>query len=145
MADGLLGHPFTFRRLFWSPPMFREWSGSTALMDWVETPTAHIIKINVPGYSKEDIKVGIRDGNIMQIKGKGEGIKEETKDKDNVWHVAERGTGRAEFSREIELPDNVKVEQIKAQVEHGVLTILVPKDSSPKQSKVRNINITSKL
>ncbi|KAK8565229.1 hypothetical protein V6N13_020354 [Hibiscus sabdariffa] len=142
MAD-----PFSFRRLFWSPPMFREWSGtgSTALMDWVETPTAHIFKINVPGYSKEDIKVGIRDGNIMQIQGKGEETKDRDKDRDSVWHVAERGTGRAEFSREIELPENVKVEQIKAQVEHGVLTILVPKDSSPKPSKVRHINITSKL
>ncbi|GMI66398.1 hypothetical protein like AT5G37670 [Hibiscus trionum] len=141
MADVIFGHPF--RRLFWSPPLYRDWSGSTALMDWLETPTAHIFKINVPGYSKEDIKVGIRDGNIMQIKG--EGIKEDSHGKDGVWHVAERGTGRAEFSREIELPENVKVEQIKAQVEHGVLTIVVPKDSTPKPSKVRNINITSKL
>ncbi|KAE8681741.1 15.7 kDa heat shock protein, peroxisomal [Hibiscus syriacus] len=109
MADGIFGHPF--RRLFWSPPIFREWSGSTALMDWLESPTAHIFKINVPGYSREDIKV-------------------------------QRGTGRADFSREIELPENVKVDQIKAQVEHGVLTIVVPKDSTPKPSKVRNINIT---
>ncbi|MBA0802693.1 hypothetical protein Gohar_012968, partial [Gossypium harknessii] len=95
------------------------------------------------GYSKEDIKVQIQDGNIMHIKG--EGIKEESHTKDTVWHVAERGTGKAEFSREIELPENVKIEQIKAQVENGVLTIVAPKDSTPKPSKVRNVNITSKL
>uniref|UniRef100_A0A2P2J1W3 Uncharacterized protein n=1 Tax=Rhizophora mucronata TaxID=61149 RepID=A0A2P2J1W3_RHIMU len=47
MAESILGHPFG--RLFGSPRMFREWSGSTALMDWLESPTAHIIKINVPG------------------------------------------------------------------------------------------------
>ncbi|KAG8477823.1 hypothetical protein CXB51_027455 [Gossypium anomalum] len=141
MADGILGHPF--RRLFWSPPIFREWSGSPALMDWLESPTAHIFKFNVPGYNKEDIKVQIQDGNIMHIKG--EGIKEESQTKDTVWHVAERGTGKAEFSREIELPENVKIEQIKAQVENGVLTIVAPKDSTPKPSKVRNVNITSKL
>ncbi|KAK9025333.1 hypothetical protein V6N11_038202 [Hibiscus sabdariffa] len=74
-------------------------------------------------YNREDIKVGTRDGNIIQTKG--EGIKEETlshaEDKDNVWHVAER----VEFSREIELSDNVKVEHIKAQVD---------KDSIPKPS-----------
>ncbi|XVF71085.1 hypothetical protein PTKIN_Ptkin12aG0006700 [Pterospermum kingtungense] len=143
MADGLFGYPL--RRLFWSPPVFREWSGSTALMDWLESPTSHIFKINVPGYNKEDIKVQIQDGNVMVIKG--EGVREESHGagKDTVWHVAERGTGKGEFSREIELPENVKVDQIKAQVENGVLTIIVPKDNTPKPSKTRNINITSKL
>ncbi|XP_022759961.1 15.7 kDa heat shock protein, peroxisomal [Durio zibethinus] len=140
MADGIFGYPL--RRLLWSPPVYREWSGSRALMDWLESPTAHIFKINVPGYNKEDIKVQIEDGNIMHIKG--EGVKEDTA-KDTVWHVAERGTGKGGFSREIELPENVKVEQIKAQVENGVLTIVVPKDATPKPSKLRHINITSKL
>ncbi|XP_021297979.1 15.7 kDa heat shock protein, peroxisomal [Herrania umbratica] len=141
MADGLFGYPL--RRLFWSPPVFREWSGSTALMDWLESPSAHVFKINVPGYNKEDIKVQVEDGNVLHIKG--EGVKEESHAKDTVWHVAERGTGKGDFSRDIELPENVKVEQIKAQVENGVLTIVVPKDATPKTSKLRNINITSRL
>ena len=85
----------------------------------------------------------ILDGNIMHIKG--EGVKEESHSKDTVWHLAERGTGKGEFSREIELPENVKVEQIKAHVENGVLTIIIPKEATPKPSKLRNINITSKL
>ncbi|GKV00208.1 hypothetical protein SLEP1_g12940 [Rubroshorea leprosula] len=141
MADGIFGYPF--RRFFFSPPIFRERSGSVALMDWLESPNAHIFKINVPGYSKDEIKVQVEDGNVLHIKG--EGVKEESHAKDAVWHVAERGTGKGEFSREIELPENVKVDQIKAQVENGVLTIVVPKDTTPKPSKVRNVNITSKL
>ncbi|KAJ7960081.1 Class I heat shock protein [Quillaja saponaria] len=141
MADGIFGYPF--RRLLWSPPIFREWSGSTALMDWLESPSAHIFKFNVPGFSKDDIKVQIEDGNILHIKG--EGGKEDSEGKDSVWHVAERGTGKGDFSREIELPENVKVDQIKAQVENGVLSIIVPKDTTSKSSKVRNINISSKL
>ncbi|KAG5227309.1 heat shock protein [Salix suchowensis] len=131
MADGFFGYPF--RRLFLSPPVYNEWSGSTALMDWLESPTAHIFKVNVPvGFNKEDIKVQVGEGNILHIKG--EGGKEESHEKDT------RG-----FSREIELPEDVKLDQIKAQVENGVLTIVVPKDTNTKQSKVRNINITSKL
>ncbi|KAJ1377760.1 HSP20-like chaperone [Sesbania bispinosa] len=142
MADGIFGYPF--RRFFWShPPIFREWSGSTALLDCLESPTAHILKINVPGFSKDDIKVHIEDGNFLHIKG--EGRKEEPLAKDTVWHVAERGTGKGEFSRAIELPENVKVDQIKAQVENGVLTVVVPKEATPKSPKVRNINITSRL
>lgn len=60
-----------------------------------------------------------------------------------VWHVAERGT--FDFSREIQLPQNVKPDHIKAQVDNGVLTVVVPKDTTPKPSKVRNITVTSKL
>ncbi|KAK0597837.1 hypothetical protein LWI29_029072 [Acer saccharum] len=144
MADAMIFRQ-PFRRLFWSPPVFCEWSGSTALMDWLESPSAHIFKINVPGLKKEKIKVQVEEGNMLVIKG--EGITEEANDKEknSVWHVAERGIGKGEFSREIELPENVKLDQIKAHVENGVLTILVPKDSTPKPNKVRNINITSKL
>lgn len=99
--------------------------------------------VNIIGFSKEDIKVQIEEGNVLRIIG--EAKKEESHPKDTVWHVAEMGTRKSDFSREIELPENVKVDQIKAQVENGVLTIVVPKDTNPKPSKVRNINITSKL
>ncbi|KAG4964059.1 hypothetical protein AAZX31_14G199400 [Glycine max] len=144
MADAIFGYPF--RRFIWGhPPIFREWSGSIALLDWLESPTAHILKVNVPGFSKEDIKVQIEDGNILHIKGEGGREEPQAKEKDTVWHVAERSTGKGGFSREIELPENVKVDQIKAQVENGVLSIVVPKDATPKTPKVRNINITSRL
>lgn len=87
----------------------------------------------------------IEDGNILHIKGEGAKEDPQAQAKDCVWHVAERGTLKGEFSRAIELPENVKVDHIKAQVENGVLTVIVPKDASPKSSKLRNINITSKL
>src|ERR1044072_1714941 len=97
------------------------------------------------GFSKDEIKVQVEDGYILHVKG--EGGKEEALGKDTVWHVAERGTGngKGDFSRAIELPENVKVDQIKAHVENGVLTVVLPKDAAPKSSKVRNVNITSRL
>ncbi|KAL8532356.1 hypothetical protein ACS0TY_008812 [Phlomoides rotata] len=141
----LLGDPF--RQFFLSPTIYRTSPGSTALLDWIESPTAHIFKVNVPGYSKNEIKVHVEDGNVLMVRA--EGGKEEIapgKEKEVVWHVAERKTlGKGDFSREIELPEDVKVDQIKAQVENGVLTVVVPKDTTPKPSKVRNINVTSKL
>ncbi|CAN0913818.1 15.7 kDa heat shock protein, peroxisomal [Linum grandiflorum] len=145
MADGIFGHPF--RRMFFGPPILREWSGSTALMDWLESPTAHIFKINVPGYSKEEIKVQLEEGNVLHISGGGDEKRDDAPAaaKDTVWHLAERGAAKGGFSREIELPENVKVDHIKAQVENGVLTVVVPKDNSAKQPKVRNIAISSKL
>ncbi|RXH68485.1 hypothetical protein DVH24_030818, partial [Malus domestica] len=88
----------------------------------------------IPPYSrKEDIKGQIEEGNILQMKGEGGKEREEAHAaKDTVWHVAERGTGKGDFSREIALPENVKVDQIKAQVENGVHTIVVPKDTTPQ-------------
>ncbi|XP_055801232.1 15.7 kDa heat shock protein, peroxisomal [Solanum dulcamara] len=143
----IFGDPF--RRFLLSPPIYRTFSGSPALIDWIESRNVHIFKINVPGYSKEDIKVQVEEGNVLVVKAEGRGDKKDEfhgKEKDTVWHVAERGGGKGDdFSREIELPEDVKVDQIKAQVENGVLTIVVPKDATPKTSKVRNINITSKL
>ncbi|CAN6569981.1 unnamed protein product [Malus baccata var. baccata] len=110
-----------------------EWSGSTALMDWFESRNSPIFKVNVPGFRKEDIKGQIEEGNILQMKGEGGKEREEAHAaKDTVWHVAERGTGKGDFSRPIALPENVKVDQIKAQVENGVLTIVVPKDTTPQ-------------
>ncbi|KAL1217882.1 15.7 kDa heat shock protein, peroxisomal [Cardamine amara subsp. amara] len=137
MGDGIFWYPF--RR-------YREWSGSTALIDWMESSDVHIFKINVPGYKKDDIKVQIEERNVLSIRG--EGFKEDKEGKENlVWHVAEREafSGRGKFLRRVELPENVKVDQIKAHVENGVLTVVVPKDTSSKSSKIRNVNITSKL
>ncbi|XP_009617069.1 15.7 kDa heat shock protein, peroxisomal [Nicotiana tomentosiformis] len=140
----LFGDPF--RQFLLSPTIYRSSSGSAALLDWFESPNSHIFKINVPGYNKKDIKVQVEDGNVLVVKAEGGGKKDEFHGKEEiVWHVAERGGGKGDFSREIELPEDVKVDQIKAQVKNGVLTIVVPKDANPKPSKVRNINITSKL
>lgn len=86
----------------------------------------------------------VEDGNVVVIKAEG-GESSQGKDKDSVWHVAERGAGRGDFTREIELPENGKVEEIKAQVENGLLTIVVPKDTTTMSPKVRNINISSRL
>ncbi|KAK6913525.1 Alpha crystallin/Hsp20 domain [Dillenia turbinata] len=141
MVAGLINDPF--KRFFWNPPVFHELTGSVAQMDWLETPSAHVFKFNVPGYAKEDLKIQVDEGNVLHIRG--EAGKEDAPGKDTIWHIAERGNGKGGFSREIELPEDVKVDHIKAQVEHGVLTILVPKDRSPKPSKVKTINISSRL
>jgi len=48
MAETIFGYPF--KRFFLDhTPIFRGYSGSTALLDWIESPTSHILKINVPG------------------------------------------------------------------------------------------------
>lgn len=81
----------------------------------------------------------MEEGNVLQVSGKA--AKPDAPE-NAVWHVNERSGG--EFSREFVLPDNAKVDQIKAQFENGVLTVTVPKETVSKP-KTRSISISSKL
>ncbi|KAM0952775.1 putative small heat shock protein HSP20 [Dioscorea sansibarensis] len=143
MADLLIGSPF--RRLNWSSPILHDWSGSVPIpMDWIETPSSHIFKFNVPGFGKDDIKVQLEEGNILHIRGESPASKEEQRQgKEAVWHLAERVKG--DFSRRFELPGKVRGDEIKAQVENGVLTIVVPKEPVPAKPMPRTIAVASKL
>nr|CAD1826744.1 unnamed protein product [Ananas comosus var. bracteatus] len=146
MADVFFGSPF--RRLFWSPSVLGEWRGSSAAgaMDWIETPSSHILKINVPGFGRDDIKVQLEEGNVLSIRGEGSSSSAagEGGGVEGVG-VARGGAGKGEFAREIALPDNAKAENIKASVDNGVLTIVIPKEPIPAKPKPRAIPISSKL
>ncbi|KAJ7542242.1 hypothetical protein O6H91_10G096900 [Diphasiastrum complanatum] len=105
-------------------------------VDWVETPEAHIFKADLPGLKKEEVKVQVEDGRTLQISGER---KKEEVEKTDKWHRVERTQGS--FLRRFRLPENAKLEEVKAKVEDGVLTVTVPKIEKPK-SEVKAIEIS---
>ncbi|KAL5568951.1 hypothetical protein UlMin_025526 [Ulmus minor] len=107
-----------------------------ARIDWKETPEAHILKADLPGLKKEEVKVEVEDGKVLQISGERLREQEEKNDK---WHRVERSTGK--FVRRFRLPENAKMEEIKAQMENGVLTVIVPKVEE-KNPEVKSIDIS---
>ncbi|KAK1649633.1 hypothetical protein QYE76_067438 [Lolium multiflorum] len=107
-----------------------------ARIDWKETPEAHVFKADVPGLKKEEVKVEVQDGNVLQISGERSKDQEE---KTDTWHRVERSSGK--FMRRFRLPDNAKVEQVKAAMENGVLTVTVPKEEA-KKPDVKSIEIS---
>ncbi|KAI5064014.1 hypothetical protein GOP47_0020684 [Adiantum capillus-veneris] len=108
-------------------------------VDWKETPDSHIFKANLPGLAKEDVKVHVEDGHVLQITG--ERKQEETSSGDR-WHRVERSRGS--FLRRFRLPENAKAEEVKAGMENGVLTITIPKVALPEpKSNIRTIDISS--
>ncbi|KAF8719566.1 hypothetical protein HU200_024301 [Digitaria exilis] len=107
-----------------------------ARIDWKETPEAHVFKADVPGLRKEEVKVEVEDGNVLQISGERSKEQEEKSDK---WHRVERSSGK--FLRRFRLPENAKTEQIKASMENGVLTVTVPKEEV-KKPEVKPVQIT---
>ncbi|KAH6824992.1 HSP20-like chaperones superfamily protein [Perilla frutescens var. hirtella] len=109
---------------------------ANARIDWKETPEAHVFKVDVPGLKREEVKVEVEDGSILQISGERNKEQEEKNDK---WHCIERSSGQ--FLRRFRLPENAKLEQVKAAMENGVLTVTVPKEEV-KKPEVKAIDIS---
>ncbi|OAY82539.1 17.9 kDa class I heat shock protein-like [Ananas comosus] len=107
-----------------------------ARIDWKETPEAHVFKADLPGVKKEEVKVEVEEGNVLQISGERTREKEE---KNDTWHRVERSSGK--FLRRFRLPDNAKVDQVKAAMENGVLTVTVPKEDV-KKPQVKSVQIS---
>ena len=104
-------------------------------IDWKETPEAHIFKADMPGLKKEEVKVEVEEGNVLQISGERS---KELEEKNDKWHRVERSSGK--FMRRFRLPENAKMDQVKAAMENGVLTVTVPKEQA-KKSEVKSIQI----
>ena len=99
-----------------------------------ETPEAFLIKMAVPGLSKEDIKVEI-ERNLLTVSYEKE-VKEEEKVKN---YTTKEYTYNA-FKRTFTLPENVKGEEIIATTENGELLLTLPKMefeiTKPKKIKI---------
>jgi len=98
-------------------------------IDIYETNYGMSIEIEIPGIEKEDIKITITE-NKLHIKGEKRFKKEQAKQK---YYMLERPYGT--FNRIFELPENIDIENIKAKIIDGVLSILIPY----KIGKIKNV------
>ncbi|RWR96109.1 chaperone [Cinnamomum micranthum f. kanehirae] len=110
---------------------------TNARIDWKETPEAHVFKADLPGLKKEEVKVELEEGRVLQISGERS---REVEDKNDKWHRVERSSGK--FVRRFRLPENAKVNEVKAAMENGVLTVTVPKEEVKKAPQVKAIDIS---
>jgi len=98
-----------------------------------ETDTEIRITAELPGVAEKDVDITL-DDDMLTIRG--EKRMEQKEDKEN-YHFVERSFGS--FMRSIRLPQSVNREQVRANVENGVLTIVLPKNAA--QEKTRHIPV----
>jgi len=88
----------------------------------------YILKMDLPGYDKEDIRISLYNGNLS-IQAQSHREKEEKDAKGKVIRK-ERFSGNC--SRSFYVGEGVREADVHAGFENGVLTITVPADT-PKQ------------
>ncbi|HWP41955.1 MAG TPA: Hsp20/alpha crystallin family protein, partial [Blastocatellia bacterium] len=108
-------------------------TGWTPSCDVYETDKEIVIKAELPGVKKEDVKVGIEDG-VLSISGERK-FEEETK-KENYLRV-ERSYGA--FTRSFTLPARVDSTRISAEFKDGLLQVTLPKreEAKPKGIEIK--------
>ena len=102
--------------------------GWAPAVDLCETATAFIITAELPGLTREQIRISVHDGRLT-VQGR-----RDARIACEHYHQVERGHG--EFARSFALPPSADAEHIAADLNDGVLTITVPKTPEPGPRQV---------
>src|SRR5690606_41337831 len=94
---------------------------SSPRVNIIERGNEHELQLLAPGFSKSELKLKVED-DLLTISAE----KEHPALKENERYTR-REFSLGSFKRSFRLPENVKVEEIKAAYENGVLTLHIPK------------------
>ncbi len=101
-------------------------------VDISENDGQYLVKADIPGVAKEDIKITI-DNDVLTIQGER---KQEQEEENKHFHGVELFYGS--FIRSFTLPDDADAAALKAAAQEGQLTVTIPKKvSAPSASAVQ--------
>ncbi|KAH7415961.1 hypothetical protein KP509_14G068800 [Ceratopteris richardii] len=95
--------------------------------DAMEDDKCFKIRMDMPGMTKNDVKITVEDGDLVV---KAEHNKSEGEDD---WSSRASGT----YNARIKLPDNIEIDAIKAEVKDGVLKVIAPKTGTKQKREVK--------
>ena len=103
-----------------------------------ENDKAYTVELAAPGMTKEDFNVHINDEGNLIIKMEK---KNENKKEDKSARYLRREFSYTKYEQTLILPDDVEKDKIAARVEHGVLTVELPKQVQQQVKVSRQIEI----
>ncbi|MBI3478991.1 MAG: Hsp20/alpha crystallin family protein [Nitrosomonadales bacterium] len=118
-----------------SPKMLgmADWSPS---VDISETDTEYLIKGEIPGVKKEDVKVTL-EGGMLTLQGERKMEKEE---KGKKFHRVECSYGS--FMRSFRVPEDADESKVKAEFKDGMISVTLPKTAKAATPKAINVTVT---
>ena len=126
-----------FNDNFW-PVAYQNRNVRSMNTDIKETDDNYQIEMELPGFTKEDVKADLKDG-YLTIQASHNESKDE-KGEDGKYLRKERYSGSC--SRSFYVGDAVTQEDIKAKFTDGILTVLVPKkEKEPEVEEKKYIAI----
>ena len=103
----------------------------------VENEKDYQVELAVPGYNKKDFSIQLNE-NVLTIKAETKNEKEETK---SNGQFTRKEHYYASFERHFTLPDTIKVENIEASYENGLLKITLPKKDEKEIETTKLIEV----
>ena len=125
----------------WLPDIFNDFFDNTWMekanatapaINIRETETNYEVEIAAPGMTKEDFNIKVDNNNQLLVSMEK---KEEHEDGKKEGRYLRREFSYSKFQQALILPDDVEKDKIEAKVEHGVLTITLPKQVITPESK----------
>jgi HSP20 family protein len=98
--------------------------------DVEETESAWIIEAELPGVSRDDINVELRNGELV--------ISGDVKEREGRGRLRRRARRTGHFEYHVTLPGEIDEEHIDATLNEGVVTVRAPKT---EQAKARRIEV----
>ena len=105
-------------------------SSWTPAADIAEMENEYLVKLELPGVSKDDVSITV-ESNILTIRGEKKFEKDEKKDN---FHRIERTYGS--FERSFTLPSTIRTDKIDAAYKDGILTVTLPKAEEAKSKQI---------
>jgi HSP20 family molecular chaperone IbpA len=97
----------------------------TPAVDIFETEEAVTLVADLPGMGKENLQLGVEAG-ILTLQGPAD-------TGDDAFY---REFGANGYYRRFQLPDNLDLEKIAAQLRNGVLTVTLPKAAAARPRRI---------
>lgn len=122
------GNPFDMESVFnnfFNDSFFSFGGGASIKADIKENEKEFVVEAEIPGVSKENIKLDLRDDTLTIAVEQNQESKEE---RDNYIRKERR---YGSYSRSFYV-ENVKNEDVSAKYENGILTINLPKSETKK-------------
>ncbi len=120
---------------------WNRWNGLCSTEEHTTTPKMNVsesdkdyrLEVCIPGMKKEDLNLSIDADNNLVIEMQQ---KDEKNENDEKRHFLRKEFSSMQFKQMLTLPENVKKDQIGAKVEHGILTVTLPKYTTEEQKKL---------